>query len=78
MSKFLRTLFIPTLGPANRKKLKSELGKICKKKQKNKQTKKQLIFRTSLVVLVAGTSSYQYKAPGYIPGEGTRSHVLQL
>ena len=78
MSKFLRTLFIPTLGPANRKKLKSELGKICKNKQKNKQTKKQLIFRTSLVVLVAGTSSYQYKAPGYIPGEGTRSHVLQL
>ena len=37
MSKFLRTLFILTLGPANRKKLKSELGKLCEKNKANLQ-----------------------------------------
>ena len=59
MSKFLRTLFIPTLGPANRKKLKSELGKICKKKTK-KQTNKKT---TNLQDFLGGPCGWDFKLP---------------
>ena len=58
MSKFLRTLFIPTLGPANRKKLKSELGKICKNKQTNKQKK-----TTNLQDFLGGPRGWDFKLP---------------